>query len=250
MFAVADFVLHQALVPVVKMWAVGRNIELARVPRPYDLPRVEALGPDRDRVLILGAGPALGRGVSSHQLALPGALARALTAVTGRGTDVEVITDPGFNIRNIGDAVDTISFWHFDAIVLTPGVTDTLAFTSIQMWEKHLALLLAKLGALAPTMEQFVVGIPPIRSIPEFDTPMGGLVGRHAESLDRVSSAVCSRQVKTTFVPLSALPKRSDERHRAPNDYTRWGRELAVIIAPILDASWPAARDLDESPPR
>ena len=161
-----------------------------------------------------------------------------------------MITDPGFTIRNIGAAVDAAFLWHFDAIVLTPGVTDTLAFTSIQVWEKHLALLLAKLGALAPKMEQFVVGIPPVRSIPGFDTAMGGLVGRHAESIDRVSLAVCSRQVGATFVPLSALPKRSDERLRAPDDYTRWGRELAVTIAPILDASWLAAGDPDDSLPR
>ena len=241
MFAVVDLILHRALVPVVRIWAAGRNVELAGIPRPNDLPRAQVLGPDCDRVLILGAGPALGRGVSSHQLALPGSLARALTALTGRGADVDVITDPGFNIRNIGDAVDAASLWNFDAIVLTPGVTDTLAFTSIQVWEKHLASLLAKIGALAPQIELFVVGIPPIRSIPGFDTPMGGLVGRHAQSIDRVSSAVCSRHSKATFAPLSALPKRSDERHRAPDDYTRWGRELAVVIAPILDASWPAA---------
>jgi hypothetical protein len=235
MFAAVDYVLHLALVPVVRIWAVGKNAGLARVPRPNDLPRAEAPGPDSDHVLMLGAGPTLGRGVSSHQLALPGALARALTAQTGRGTDVDVITDPGFNIRNIGDAVDAANLWHFDAIVLTPGVTDILAFTSIRVWEKRLASLLAKLGALAPKMELFVVGIPPVRSLPGFDTAMGGLVGRHSESIDRASAAVCSRLSQATYAPLSALPKRSDERHRAPDDYTCWGRELAVVIAPILD---------------
>jgi hypothetical protein len=249
MFAVVDHILHLALVPVVRIWAVGRNAGLAGIPRPDDLPRADAPGPDSDRVLILGAGPALGRGVSTHQLALPGALARALTAMTGRGTEVDVITDPGFDIRNAGDAVDAASLWRFDAIVLTLGVTDTVAFTSIQVWETHLVTLLAKLGALAPKMELFVAGMPPVRSIPGFDTPMGGLVGRHAESINRVSLAVCFTLSKATYVPLSALPKRSDERLRAPDDYTRWGQELAVIIAPILDASWLTAGDLDESSP-
>ena len=244
-----DFVLHRALVPVVRIWAVGMNAGLAGLPRPADLPKAEAVGPDSDRVLILGPGPALGRGVSTHQLALPGALARALTTQTGRGTEVEVITEPSFNIRNIGDAVDAASLWHFDAIVLTPGVSDIMAFTSIQVWEKHLVALLTKLGAEAPKMEQFVIGIPPVRSIPGFDTPMGSLVGRHAQSIDRISSAVCSRFSKATFVPLSALPKRSDERLRAPCDYILWGQELAVTIAPILDTSWLAAGGIDENSP-
>lgn len=244
-----DYVLHLALVPVVRIWAVGMNAALAGIPRPADLPKAEGLGPDSDRVLILGPGPALGRGVSTHQLALPGALARALTAQTGRGTEVDVITDPSFNIRNIGDAVDAASLWHFDAIVLTPGVSDIMAFTSIQVWEKHLVALLTKLGAEAPKIEQFVVGIPSVRSIPGFDTPMGGLVGRHAQSIDRVSLDVCSTRSKASFVPLSALPKRSDERLRAPSDYARWGQELAVIIAPILDASSLAAGGIDESSP-
>ena len=250
LFAGVDYVLHLALVPAVRIWAVGMNAGLGGIPRPNDLPKAEALGPDSDRVLILGPGPALGRGVNTHQLALPGALARALTAMTGRGTEVDVITNPSFDIRNMGDAVDVASLWQFDAIVLTPGVTDILAFTSIHVWERHLTLLLAKLGVVAPKMELFVAGIPPVRSIPGFDTPMGGLVGRHAQSINDVSLAVCSGLSKATFVPLSALPKRSDGRLRAPRDYCLWGQELAVIIAPILDAGWLAAGGIDESWPR
>lgn len=242
MFTLLDHAVHGVLRPLVRVWAAGVNDGLVGVPRPTDPPRAHTPGPDSDRVLILGAGPAVGYGVSSHELALPGALARALTAHTGRGTGVNVISDPGLDIRNAGDTLEAALLWRYDAIVLTLGVNDALAFTSIRVWEKHLAGLLVKITAQAPPRtELFVVGIQPIRSIAAFDSAMGGLVDRHAIVMNRVSSAVCSGLSQVTFVPLSALPGQDGQRYRTPSDYTRWGRELAVTIAPMLDASRLAA---------
>ena len=191
-------------------------------------------------MLVFGAGPAVGRGVSSHELALPGALARALTAKTGRGTDVDVLCDPSFDIRNAADTLRTALLWRYDAVVLTLGANDAMAFTSIRVWEKRLASLLAEITALTPPrMELFVIGIQPIRSIPGFDSPLGGVVGRHAEKMNRVSSALCSGHAQVTFVPLAALPKQKGERYRSPGGYTRWGREMATTMAPALDVLKP-----------
>jgi lysophospholipase L1-like esterase len=242
MFPLVDHVLHGALRPLVRIWTAKANDGLAQVPRPTDAPRAHTMGLDSDRVLILGAGPAVGYGVSSHELALPGSLARALTARTGRGTNVNVISDPGLDISNTRDTLEAALLWRYDAIVLTLGVKDALAFTPIRAWEKHLTGLLAEISALAPPrMEMFVVGIQPIRSIPGFDSPMGGLVDGHARVMNRVSAVVCSRRSQVTFVPLSALPGQQGRRYRSPSDYTLWGRELAVTIAPILDSGWRAA---------
>lgn len=242
MFFLLDHAFHRALAPVVQAWAAWASAGLAAIPRPSDQPRAHTPGRDSDRVLVLGAGPAVGWGVSSHELALPGALARALTTHTGRSADVNVISDPGLNIRNTGDVLDAALLWRYDAIVLTLGVSDALAFTSIRVWEKRLAGLLGEIAALAlPSMQLFVIGIQPIRSIPPYDSPMGSLADRHAAVMNRVSSALCSGLPQVTFLPLSALPKQKGERFRSPDDYTRWGRDLAVEIAPVLDARWLAA---------
>ena len=152
---------------------------------------------------------------------------------------MDVISDPSLDVRNAGAALEASPLWRYDAILLTLGVNDALAFTSIRVWEKRLAGLLAEITALAPPrMELFVIGIQPIRSIPGFDSPMGGLVDRHAAMMNQVSSEVCSRLPRVSFVPLSALPRQAGERHRSPGEYARWGRELAVTTAPLLDARW------------
>jgi lysophospholipase L1-like esterase len=239
-----DQVFHRALAPLVRTWASAVGDGLAGVPVPLDPPRVHAPGPDSDRVLVLGAGPAVGRGVSSHDLALPGALARALTAKTGRGTDVNVISDSTLDIRNARDALEAAMLWRYDAIVLTLGANDALAVTSIRVWEEHLAALLSEIEALAaPRAQVFVVGVQPIRSIPGFDSPLGGLAGRRAELINGASSELCSGRPHATFVPLAALPKQSGERFRSPDGYTQWGRDLAEAIAPVLDSGWRAVSD-------
>ena len=169
-----DRVFHLVLAPLVRTWASTVSDGLVGVPIPLDSPRVHAPGPDSDRVLVFGAGPAVGRGVSSHNLALPGALARALTAKTGRGMNVNVISDSSLNIRNASNRLEGALLWKYDAIVLTLGVNDALAFTSIRMWTQRLTELLSEIRASAdPRLEVFVAGIQPIRSIPGFDSALG-----------------------------------------------------------------------------
>ena len=155
---------------------------------------------------------------------------------------MDVLSDSSLDIRNAADTLRTALLWRYDAVVLTLGANDAMAFTSILVWETRLAGLLAEITALTPPrMELFVIGIQPIRSIPGFDSPMGGVVGRHAEKMNRVSLALCSGLAQVTFVPLAALPQQEGERFRSPDGYTRWGRELAAAIAPVLDAGWLAA---------
>ena len=80
-------IVELALRPLMRSWVrqVFRN--LADVPRPLDDPRAHASGVDSDRILLFGGGAAVGWGVLSHNLALPGSLARALSDLTGRGAD-------------------------------------------------------------------------------------------------------------------------------------------------------------------
>jgi hypothetical protein len=173
---------------------------------------------------------------------LPGALARALTARTGRGTDVDVISDPGLDVRNAGGALEDALLWRYDAIVLTLGIRDALSYTSIEVWETGLAGLLAEIKELgSPRLEVFVAGIHPIRSIPGYDSPLGGLADRHATVLNRATSTLCSRLSQVTFAPLAAIRAQDGERYRSPADYTMWGKQLAETMAPAMDAHWLAA---------
>jgi hypothetical protein len=63
----------------------------ARLVRPLDGRQGSVAGRRPLRVLLIGSGPVVGWGVGSHDLALPGAVARSLAAAPHRGAGVEVV---------------------------------------------------------------------------------------------------------------------------------------------------------------
>ena len=161
-------ILRWTLAPVVRCWAVIAESGLDNVPRPLDAPLAHAAGLDSDRILILGSGPAVGWGVLSHDLALPGSLARALSVRTRRGANVSVVASPAITVRSTHD-FDALKLWRYDAIVLSVGANDALALTSLRVWTRRFAALLRRLHEASPATHVFVLGIQPIRSIRAFD---------------------------------------------------------------------------------
>ena len=232
---------HAVARPLMRWWVASVNRSIDSVPRPTDAPQVHAAGRDSDRVLIFGAGAAVGWGVATHNLALPGALARALSASTGRGADVDVIVDRGMSVAQSVSVLRTLNLMRYDAIIVVLGVNDALRLTPLSKWRKELSRLLAVASELSLHDTKIVVtGIQPIRSIPTFDRSLGTLAGRHALALNRETAALCAssaekHSAQAHFVPL-ALPRRSrtDDRHRAPSEYARWGKLLAASLSPLL----------------
>ena len=87
-------------------------------PRPYDEPQAYVEGPDLNRVLIFGSGPAVGWGVLTHEIALPGSLARALKLRTGRGVRIELIADTRITVRTALPILRTMDLSEFDEVVV------------------------------------------------------------------------------------------------------------------------------------
>ena len=237
------------LAPLMRCWAAVAESSLDIIPRPLDAPLAHAAGVDSDRILILGAGPAVGWGVLSHDLALPGSLARALSARTRRGANVSVVASPDIAVRSAQD-LDSMKLWRYDAIVLSVGANDALALTSLSAWQSGMAALLQRLRETSPATHVFVLGIQPIRSIPAFDCALGALAQDHARALNRATARMCAVDRRTTFIPLTAAPDPTSGRHRSAADYRHWGQLLANRISAPLDAQRiqanrvPAGREL------
>ena len=153
------------IAPLLRAW--GRLADTSNaVPHPEDAPRAHSPGRDLDRVLLFGSGPAMGWGVMSHQIALPGALARALSVRSGRGTDVDVVADPKVTARNAIGRLSAITLTAYDAFVVSLGVNDSLALLPVNTWRRQLVGLVDALRMQAPPRTRIVLlGIPPIRSI-------------------------------------------------------------------------------------
>jgi hypothetical protein len=159
-------------------WYAFQLLERANEPKPRDSPEIRSGDPTADRVLLLGNGPCHGWGVLTHQLGLPGQLARAIRGRTGRACDVDYVGAESMNVRSARAWLGTRDLEPYDAVVIVVGVNDAIRHTPVATWRSALTDLIASITPrLRPDAKLHLVGMPPIRSIAGYDN----LVGRFAE---------------------------------------------------------------------
>jgi hypothetical protein len=203
------------LVPLMRVWNAVVDRGLADLPRPMDEPRVRTSGTLPDRILLFDRGPAMGWGVLSHELALSGSLARAVTNRTGRAADVAVVADQSITVHSALPLLAEMALDDFDAIVITFGAKDATAMTSLRRWNRQMGALLSFLdahGSLSASV--FVLGIQPIRSIPVFDSRLGTVADRHARALNAATAQICSEHYGSAVQRTTVAGARSSR--------TRW----------------------------
>lgn len=219
-----------------RSWVRGVVRNLSGVPRPTDDPRVHASGVNSDRILLVGSGAAVGWGVLSHDIALPGSLARALSNLTGRGTDVDVVAEPDLRAATAVRELSAVNLGRYDGIVLTLGLTEAVVLSSVAGWRRDVVALLAYLAdAAAPRTPIFVVGILPMTQITRYDAMVAPFIDHHRRALNRVSGVLAAHREYVTFVPFDPAPRAQKKRYRSTSEYREGGRYLAERIAPVLD---------------
>lgn len=226
---------RRLLRPVMCVWAsVERDSH--GVPRPRDIPQAHSPGVDSDRTLLVGCDPAVGWGVVSHDLALPGALARELSLLTGRGVDVDVIESPRMSIDTMLDHLDGVPLSRYDAIVVTVGVNDALRLTPAREWRTKMAAALEYLRRESAAATQvLVLGIMPPGPVPVHMTFRDAVVSHHSDFLNDLTEAACAPSPRTTYLPFAADLAVPIDRHRTADDYRAWGQMLAQELASALD---------------
>lgn len=214
------------------------------VPRPHDAPQAHAAGLNPDRVLLFGNGISTGVGVGTQDLALPGQLARALGARTGRGCDVDLLADQRWDIESAVGALAGHDLSGYDAVVVVLGESDAYRLLPERRWTRALSALLDHLESrTSPGTGITVLGIPPISSLPAFRVRPGDLADRWADQLDECSQAVCAGRPRAHFVDAPLCKATHDRfvvaeehRYRTPEGFSQWARRIASQVAPSLDA--------------
>jgi len=110
------------------------------------------------RILLCGSGIVVGYGVTSHELALGGALARSLAALTRRGVEVATIAAPRLSTKTArarltGDVLEGL-----DAVVLSFGSFDILTFLPARKWSQGMGELVdCVLSQTSSSTQVFIV---------------------------------------------------------------------------------------------
>jgi lysophospholipase L1-like esterase len=241
-------VLCRMLAPVTKCWLVLQQTENQSAPRPHDAAEAAAVGPDPDRVLIFGSGPAVGWAVLSHAIALPGSLARALTLRTGRGTRVELIADMRMTVSNAASMWRTADTSGFDAVVIVLGTNDAISLLPVSIWRERSLAVLNALDQTPGGPQTFVTGIPPIQTIPGYTSKLGRFISAHAERMNEATAGLC-QSTNATYVSLPSVVPTNALGVRDGQTYRKWADTIAEVIAPQLNKSRHKSARKCESPP-
>lgn len=223
--------VHPLFRPVMRLLRYGFDRRLRSVPHPVDSPHVHTPGTNPDRVLMFGSGPAVGYGVLSHDLALAGHLARQLSAVTGRGVDIDVIADPDVTVLGSLAHIQRHNLWRYDAILLVVGANDAIELTPLRVWRTAMRKLLQYVTEHVPSSTRIlVIAIPPLTSINAMTRLATAVADRHSVELNRESRREVVSFPRTIYVPFAPLVTADDIRFVSTETYRRWA---SLIVAPL-----------------
>lgn len=226
--------VHALVRPFARAWVTNSSESWRALPVPTDAPLAHAAGSDADRVLLIGNGAAVSYGVLSHDLGLAGHLARRLSALTGRGTTVDVRAAPDLAPADASALFSSPEIARFDAIVTTLGGIEAVLFGSADDWRWNVRHLIETLTHSAPSCRIHFVGIPQSSLVVRMPPVYGYLVEAHTRRLNAITAEVCAEYPLAEFIPFEPIRARIlDQIGR--DVYLRWAIQLASPVAEGLN---------------
>ncbi|WP_213814821.1 SGNH/GDSL hydrolase family protein [Glaciihabitans sp. dw_435] len=225
--------------PFASFWVRYRAPSWRRIPQPLDSPHATAPGPDPLRVLLIGYGVAMGYGVLTHDLSLAGHIARQLSSETGRGVQIDILTDPDMTAQGALRLVERVRLSDFDALVLAIGLNEAHRLSSLRAWRKKLTALLDYVDRKKPKgFVTILISVPPMQAITAFPEVLSQLANRHALALNEASHAVAALHCGVVYAPISrTIEERSDRstpRHRnsywTRHTYSHWANMIVSAV--------------------
>jgi lysophospholipase L1-like esterase len=148
-------------------------------------------GPDPLRLLVLGDSTAAGVGVGSQHDALPGNLARSLSAHYRRGVDWTAIGKNGATAKDLlNDYIDTATAERYDVVFLTIGANDALGLRSRSAFGRDIRALLARLRAANPEATILMSSLPAFFRFVLLPNPLRFNLYLHSRSLEAEARAI------------------------------------------------------------
>ena len=236
---IAHFVARHALEAMVDSSLESHG----HLPTPIDAPVVHTVGPDPDRMLIVGGGTVAGIGVASHELGLGGHLARRLTMLTGRGVDLELASSYTLSFGQATALVGSYDLDRFDAVILMVGAREAVGWAPVEEWGHGLRMLL---DALSTVPQVFVVAVPDFTAHVALPPVIARATVRRIARYNAKARSISQGTPGVEFVPFAPMPVIDFSPFGSMAIYERWADAIAPVIAlgldPLLHALRPAER--------
>lgn len=228
-----DAVVHAVVRFFLRAWIASSSHSWSDLPTPTDRPNVHTAGVDPDRVLLIGNGISVGYGVLTHELGLPGMLARRLTVLTGRATDMQVRSSPTMTVTGAVAHLSGIDVAKFDDIIVELGGLAAVMLRPAREWRDAIEAMVASLLERAPTSGLFFIASPTPELASKMPWLFRAVVSTHTRTLNAITREVCARSVNATFVEFDPSVARVPQS--SGSQYREWAELIAAPIAAGLD---------------
>ncbi len=192
------------------------------------------LGADTLRVAIVGESTAVGVGASTLDEALPGHIARALAAQTGKNVTWDVLGGNGMTVKRVLSSVRAQEGGRYDAAVVLLGVNDVFRLTSIKAWRLNLRLLGESLAERGCRVIVFSA-VPPIGQFPALPQPLRAILGIRAALLDQHLAKLAAELPGAVHCgvrfPTDPAYVATDGVHPSTDGYRDWAQQLVVAVS-------------------
>jgi len=172
-----------------------------RVPRLADAARPwegTLAGPDPVRLLVLGDSTAAGVGAPTQVVALPGRLADAIRARTGRGVTWRAVGQNGATARDLRERFLAEALADpADLLFLTVGANDALGMRGAGAFARDVRHILNAFDARNPGALVLVSSLPVFGRFGLLPEPLRTALFRHSLALESAARAVVEARPRT-----------------------------------------------------
>lgn len=159
-------------------------------------------GPNPLRLLVFGDSTAAGVGAETQDDALPGNLARELTALKGLGVEWTAMGENGATSRDLLERyADAATEAPYDLVFLTVGANDALGLRSRTAFRRDIRSLLSRLRAASPDATILVSSLPAFFRFELLPNPLKSNLYLHSRSLEDAAREVVARLDRVHMSP-------------------------------------------------
>jgi lysophospholipase L1-like esterase len=198
-------------------------------------------GDDPISILVLGDSTAAGVGAATQDDALPGNLARILSAEWERGASWRAIGENGATASDIVlRFLDKASHEQYDVIFISIGANDALSLRSRGAFRRDFRAILRRLRSVSPNALILVSNLPAFGQFTSLPNPLRWALHLHGQSLESVARRVVGSEPGVIMSP-PAPPYTpgffaTDRFHPSASGYRDWV-EFALTDAKLIRSS-------------